>query len=76
MKYKAHILLHKSILDNAGNAVTHALQSIGFTSVLDTRIGKILYFSASSDEEAELIIKSQTNEVMEYYEIERLEQWK
>lgn len=74
MKYKAHILLHKSILDNAGNAVTNALRSIGFTSVLDTRIGKILYFSASSDEEAELIIKSQTNEVMEYYEIERLEE--
>ena len=57
------------ILDNAGMAVTHALKSIGFSEVENVRIGRILDYNADSLEEAENIAKSQTNEVMEYYEV-------
>lgn len=73
MRFRAIIMLHKGILDNAGSAVTNALHSLGFDSVLETRIGKTLEFSASSFEEAERMIKTQVNEVMEYYTIEKLE---
>ena len=35
-------MLRPRILDNAGKATTKALESLGFTGVLDTRIGKII----------------------------------
>ena len=69
MMYRAKIMLHTGILDNAGMAVTLALKSIGFSEVENVRIGRILDYNADSLEEAENIAKSQTNEVMEYYEI-------
>lgn len=72
MKYRASIMLHPGILDNAGNAVKHALHSLGFPEVNDVRIGKILIFEARSLDEATKMAKSQTNEVMEFFEIEEL----
>ena len=62
-------MLHTGILDNAGMAVTLALKSIGFSEVENVRIGRTLDYNADSLEEAENIAKSQTNEVMEYYEV-------
>ena len=67
--YRVKIMLHTGILDNAGMAVTHALKSIGFSEVENVRIGRTLDYNADSLEEAENIAKSQTNEVMEYYEV-------
>ena len=69
MMYRVKIMLHTGILDNAGMAVTHALKSIGFSEVENVRIGRTLDYNADSLEEAENIAKSQTNEVMEYYEV-------
>ena len=42
MMYRAKIMLHTGILDNAGMAVTHALKSIGFSEVENVRIGRTL----------------------------------
>jgi len=72
LKYKATIMLHRGILDNAGMAVTKALHNLGFPEVNDVRIGKTLIFDAQSLDEATQIVKSQTNEVMEYFEIGEL----
>ena len=71
--YRAFIRLHSGILDNAGMAVTHALKTIGFDTVQDVRIGKILTYQAKDLEEAEAIAKSQVNEVMENYVVEEIE---
>jgi len=70
--YRAKIMLHRAILDNAGMAVTGALNSMGWPEVKDVRIGRILEFDAPSLEKANEIAKSQTNEVMEFYEVEKL----
>jgi phosphoribosylformylglycinamidine (FGAM) synthase PurS component len=69
MMYRAKIMLHTGILDNAGMGVTLALKSIGFSEVENVRIGRTLDYNADSLEDAENIAKSQTNEVMEYYEV-------
>jgi phosphoribosylformylglycinamidine synthase subunit PurS len=71
--YRATIRLHPGILDNAGLAVTHALKTMGFETIQDVRMGKILIFDANSLEEADEIAKSQTNEVMETYEVTKCE---
>ena len=69
--YKAQITLKKSILDNAGTAVTQALKYLGFPEVNSVRIGKILEYNANSLEEARAIAESQTNEVMEDFYVEK-----
>ena len=70
--YSIQVTLKKGILDNAGNAVTHALSSIGFDTVKDVRIGKILFVELDHADEDLIhrIAKSQTNEVMEDYRIQ------
>mgnify|MGYP001567399987 FL=1 len=70
--YKAVITLKPGILDNAGNAVTHALKYLGFSEVNSVRIGKILEYNADSLEQACAIAESQTNEVMEDYEVNEI----
>ena len=67
--YKAVITLKPGILDNAGNAVTHALKYLGFPEVNSVRIGKILEYNADSLEQAIEIAESQTNEVMEDHSV-------
>tara|TARA_B100000941_G_C28336108_1_gene464210 strand:- start:254 stop:523 length:270 start_codon:yes stop_codon:yes gene_type:complete len=71
--YRAYIRLHSGILDNAGMAVTHALKTIGFDTVQDVRIGKVLTYRAKDLEEAEAVAKSQVNEVMENYVVKEIE---
>lgn len=70
--YMASIMLHPGILDNAGMAVTTALKGLGFKTVEKVRIGKTLTFNAENFEEAEEIIKTQVNEVMEFYNIKEI----
>lgn len=69
--YKVLITLKRGILDNAGNAVTHALESLGFPEASNVRVGKILEIELANkdDELANKIAKSQTNEVMEDYTV-------
>jgi len=69
--FSIQITLKKGILDNAGNAVTHALSSLGFDTVKDVRIGKFLFIELDHADEDLIhsIAKSQTNEVMEDYSV-------
>jgi|TARA_B100001094_G_C17594978_1_gene513753 phosphoribosylformylglycinamidine synthase PurS subunit len=68
------ICIRRGILDNAGQTVTYALQSLGWPEVEDVRIDKIIEFNLEEADwkKAEAIAKSQTNEVMEYYELEEI----
>ena len=61
------MLLH-GILDNAGQAVTTALNTIGFEDVLDVRIGKT-YFIECEPNQIKDIAENLVNEVMETYSI-------
>jgi phosphoribosylformylglycinamidine synthase len=74
---KIKITLRKSILDPQGKAIEHSLKSIGYDSILDTRIGKFieLEVEADSKEKAKQITddackKLLANPVMEDYEFE------
>tara|TARA_B100001057_G_scaffold152174_1_gene152202 strand:- start:357 stop:584 length:228 start_codon:yes stop_codon:yes gene_type:complete len=75
MRYKAMICIRRGILDNAGQTVTYALKSLGWPDVENVRIDKIIEFELDKADwdKAEAIVKSQTNEVMEYYELEEIE---
>ena len=74
MRYRAMICIRRGILDNAGQTVTYALQSLGWPEVKDVRIDKVIEFDLEESDwdKAEAIAKSQTNEVMEYYELEEI----
>lgn len=65
-------MLKPGILDNAGKAITRALQALGFNNVQNVRIGKILFLTCKSSD-IEKIIKTQVNEVMETYTVECLD---
>ncbi len=68
------ICIRRGILDNAGQTVTYALQSLGWPEVQDVRIDKVIEFDLEESDwkKAEAIAKSQTNEVMEYYKLEEI----
>ena len=70
-RYKAMICIRRGILDNAGQTVNNALQTLGWPEVENVRIDKIIEFNLEEPdwEKANAIAKSQTNEVMEYYEL-------
>ena len=68
--YLIKITLRKNILDKAGTAVSKVLIRMGY-KVKNLRIGKTIYIT--TDEDIELIAKSITNEVMEDFEIECLD---
>jgi phosphoribosylformylglycinamidine synthase PurS subunit len=71
MKFKITVTLKAGILDNAGKAVTRALNTMGYDEVNDVRIGKEYYLTCKKKDIAK-IAKSVTNEVMENYIIEKL----
>lgn len=74
---KINISIRKTILDPQGKAVEHSLKSLGFNSIIDTRIGKYieLKINAKTGEEAEKITeeackKLLANSIMEDYSFE------
>ncbi len=78
---KIKITLRKNILDPQGKTIEHSLKSMGYDSILDTRIGKFieLQVEADSKEKASQITddackKLLANPVMEDYEFEITEQ--
>jgi phosphoribosylformylglycinamidine synthase len=76
-KASIYITLRKSILDPKGKATLHALHSLGYAQIEQTRIGKFveLTVSAETKEQAEEIVneackKLLANMVMEDYRFE------
>ena len=69
--YSIQVTLKKGILDNACNAFIRALSSLGFDTVNNIRIGRILSVELDHADEDLIhrIAKSQTNEVMEDYSV-------
>ena len=72
---KINIRIRDTILDPQGKAVEHSLKSLGFDSVVDTRIGKYieLKIDAATEEDVKKITddtcrKLLANPVMEDYE--------
>lgn len=71
---KVIIKLRESILDPQGKTVENSLKSIGFSAILETRIGKYieLKIDAENEEDAKIIIENAcekllANPVMENY---------
>ncbi|QMU57742.1 MAG: phosphoribosylformylglycinamidine synthase subunit PurS [Boseongicola sp.] len=79
MKARVHIMLKTGVLDPQGEAVRHALGTLGFDSVVGVRQGKVIELelseSDSSKAEAEVARMCETllaNTVIERYEVEIL----
>lgn len=77
MKAIVNVFLKEGVLDPQGKAAHNALDSLGFKSVKDVRIGKqiILTVDASDKEKAEAEVKEMcetllANTVIEDYTIE------
>lgn len=74
---KIKITLRKNILDPQGKTIEHSLKSMGYNSILDTRIGKFVELKVEADslDKAKQITddackKLLANPVMEDYEFE------
>lgn len=79
MKAIVNVYLKNGVLDPQGKATHHALDSLGFDSVSDVRIGKqiILELDEKDKEQAQKIVKGMSetllaNTVIEDYSIEIL----
>lgn len=78
MKAKVYVTLKTGILDPQGKAISHSLESIGFSSVAEVRQGKYFEISFSDSasegevrEAAEKIAKDVlANPVIEDYRVE------
>ena len=77
MKAKIYVKLKKGVHDPQGEAVSHALKSMGYSEVDNVRIGKYIELDlkaqSGSDERArinEMCEKLLANTVIESYEIE------
>jgi phosphoribosylformylglycinamidine synthase subunit PurS len=82
MKYFAYIAIERkeAILDPQGKAVEHALGSLGFREIENTRIGKLvrLTVDAATPEAARAIAESASekllaNPIMETYSVIKVE---
>lgn len=60
---KIYITPKKSVLDPQGKAVSHALESLGFTGVQDVRVGK--YIEIKVDEEDKAVASDKVNKMCE-----------
>ncbi|MCY4152314.1 MAG: phosphoribosylformylglycinamidine synthase subunit PurS [Aestuariivita sp.] len=74
MKVRVHVLPKAGALDPQGEAVCHALKSMGFDGVNDVRQGKIIELDVSEETTRELVVQMcerlLANSVVESYEIE------
>ena len=77
IKANVKILIHKNVLDVQGQAVAQSLQNIGYDTVEDIRVGKLIEVVLTDDNEesAKEKLKGMTedllaNTVIEDYEIE------
>ncbi len=58
-KAKIHVQLKPSVLDPQGKVVTNSLHSLGFDTVIDTRVSK--YIEIVFDEEISDALKAKVN---------------
>ncbi|MEM6407415.1 MAG: phosphoribosylformylglycinamidine synthase subunit PurS [Pseudomonadota bacterium] len=76
MKAKVHVMLKNGVLDPQGEAVKHALGSLGFAGVEGVRQGKVIELDlaegTSEDTVKDMCEKLLANTVIESYSIELL----
>ena len=79
MKARIHVMLKTGVLDPQGEAVRHALGSLGFDGVQAVRQGKVIELdiaqtdpAAAEAELREMCEKLLANTVIERYEVELL----
>ena len=77
MKAKIHVTLKSGILDPQGRAIQQSLTTLGFSSVSDVRVGKLLEveLEGTDQRQAELQLKAMceklvANTVIEDYQFE------
>ena len=77
MKARVHVTLKRGVLDPQGEAVRHALGSLGFDGVEDVRMGKVIELDLAETDEAaararvrEMCEKLLANTVIEDYAVE------
>ena len=77
MKAKVHVFLKPGVLDVQGKAVEGALHGLGWDSVANVRVGKVLEFDlkATSEDDAKTELKAMcekllANTVIESYKVE------
>ena len=80
-RYRIEILVtpRPGLLDPEGNAIHHALHSLGYANVESARVGKVIYLDVDADGESQAREKADTmcrkvlaNPVTEDYEIQVL----
>ena len=76
MKARVHVMLKDGVLDPQGEAVRHALGSMGFDGVGGVRQGKVLELDladgTSEDTVRDMCEKLLANTVIESYRVEML----
>lgn len=77
MKARVHVTLKRGVLDPQGEAVRHALGSLGFDGVEGVRMGKVIELELDETDEAaararvrEMCEKLLANTVIEDYAVE------
>ncbi|MBT9383639.1 phosphoribosylformylglycinamidine synthase subunit PurS [Pseudooceanicola sp. CBS1P-1] len=74
MKARVHVMLKNGVLDPQGEAVRHALGSLGFAGVEGVRQGKVIELDlaegTSEDTVKEMCEKLLANTVIESYSVE------
>ena len=77
MKAKVHVTLKNGVLDPQGKAVHHTLESLGFASAKDVRIGKFIELEVDETDAAKakeavdaMCQKLLANTVIENYTID------
>ena len=74
MKAKVHVMLKQGVLDPQGEAIRHALGSLGFDGVSGVRQGKVIELdladNTSEDTVKDMCEKLLANTVIESYRIE------
>ncbi|WP_306114530.1 MULTISPECIES: phosphoribosylformylglycinamidine synthase subunit PurS [unclassified Roseovarius] len=77
MKARVHVMLKNGVLDPQGEAVRHALGSLGFDGVEKVRQGKVIELDLAETDEAsaretvnEMCEKLLANTVIESYSVE------
>lgn len=77
MKARVHVTLKRGVLDPQGEAVRHALGSLGFDGVGEVRMGKVIELELAETDAAaaearvrEMCEKLLANTVIENYAVE------
>ena len=77
MRARVHVTLKRGVLDPQGEAVRHALGSLGFNGVEGVRMGKVIELDLAETDEgtararlAEMCEKLLANTVIEDYAVE------